>query len=217
MKLVIFDMDGVLIDSEPPSKEAWRLALEHYGYKLDDAFFAKMVMGRNLAAIRAVMNEHYGDGSFDFDLILKRRADYMDKYINDGKLKIKYGLIEMLDRLNALNIKSCVATSTNRKNMTKRLSLLNIIDRFDGFVTGDEVTNSKPDPEIFLKAAKIMDVNPQDCIVIEDSPNGIAAAVAADIRVIMIPDTIAPTEELSKQVYAVCQNLIEAADLIAGL
>lgn len=215
VELVIFDMDGLMIDTEPISKEGWQMAFDRYGYKMDHEFF-KLLVGRNLDAVKQLLCEHYGPG-FDFEKVRDIRIAHVHNHIEQHGLDMKKGLIYILDRLDKLKIKKCVATSTDWDGMTKKLGSLNLLERFDGFMTGDRVENSKPNPEIFLKAAKLVNVSPASSVVLEDSPAGIAAAHAAGMRGILIPDTIPPDKETLELSYARCKDLTEAAGLIEKL
>ena len=214
IKSVIFDMDGTIIDTELISKAGWGHALKQHGFTLTDDIYDKMI-GRNLATARELLTTQYA-GS-DFDAILKIRSFHMEEHIAKHGLEMKKGLIFILDELDRLGIKKCIATSTEWASMEKKLNSLNLMGRFDGFVAGDQVQIGKPHPEIFLKAANIVETHPRNCMAIEDSPAGIASAHAAGIRVIMVPDIIAPTEETKSRTYATCNDLIEVAKLIEDL
>lgn len=215
LELVIFDMDGLMIDTEPTSKEGWRLGLEKYGFAFSAELFETLI-GRNLHGLKEKMEEYYGS-NFDFHKVRKVRADYMVKHITDGKLEMKKGLLDILDKLDELKLKKCVATSTDWDSMNFKLGTLNLLKRFDGFMTGDRVEKGKPNPEIFLKAAALLNVPYSSCIVLEDSINGIAAAHAAGMKSIVVPDTQQPDAETLKNVYANCADLVEAADVITRL
>ena len=215
VKLVIFDMDGLMIDSEHISKELWRQALEHHGYKMDEGFFSQL-LGRNVATARQLMHEHYGP-DFDFDTVRGMRTKLMDDHIDQKGIEIKKGLLHLLDKLDQLGIKKCVATSTDWHRMSKILDKLNLSPRFDGFMTGDRVQRGKPDPEIFLKAAELIGFTPEECIVLEDSTAGAKAGYAAKMRTIVIPDIAELDKEMNDKIYAKCSDLEEAAKIIEGL
>ena len=215
VELAIFDMDGLIIDSEPISKNCWRSALEHHQFEMNDEFFIQLI-GRNQATARELMSKYYGP-SFDFDKVKAKQDEIKDAYVEKHGMPLKKGLIHMLNRLDELGIKKCVATSTGWDSMQKTLGDLDLLNRYDAFITGDRVKIGKPNPEIFLKAAEMLNASPDKCVVLEDSAAGIAAAYAAGMKAILIPDTIPPTEEVLKQIYAQCGDLIEAAEIIANL
>jgi len=215
VKLVIFDMDGLMIDTEPLSKEGWLKALTHYGLEMSESLFSQMI-GRNIVTAQELMCSHYGP-DFDFEAVRKIRTNYMEDQIQQNGLSMKKGLIYILDRLDQLGIKKCVATSTEWDSMRKKLGQLNLLSRFDGFVAGDQVKVGKPHPDIFLKAAKLIGIDPANCVVLEDSMAGIAAAYSARMRPIAIPD-IAPLNRIAVgQIYAQCNDLEEATEIIARL
>jgi len=205
-------MDGLMIDSEPMSKESWRLALELSGYPMEEDFFSKL-LGRNIVTARELMNSHYGP-NFDFEKVRQLRNEKMEALIMENGLKMKKGLLHMLDSLDKLQIKKCVATSTEWAGMEWKLKMVGIFDRFDDIVTGDQVKIGKPNPEIFLKAAKKMGVEPANCIVLEDSDAGVEAGYTAGMRTIVIPDMAMPSAATLSRVYAQCEDLVKAAELI---
>ena len=240
IELVIFDMDGLMVDTESVMKKSWAYAIGQLtGLDFPDALFSKVV-GRDAHADRYYFTRHYGD-SLDFDAAEKMALDYKSNHIKTHGLVMKKGLLHILDTLDALKsrkralhacltdesprnceavsygIKKCVATSSIWSSMEEKLGSLNLLNRFDGFVTGDQVTKGKPNPEIFLKASKMMDVPPAHCIVLEDSQAGVAAAYSAGMRAIMIPDMAQPDAKTLTKMYAKCEDLIEAAEIIKKL
>ena len=209
IKTVIFDMDGTIIDSEPISKAGWRHGIEHQGLEMPDELFASL-LGLGLDTAKQLLINYYGP-DFDFGNVVKERRKYIKTRIEQQGLPMKKGLIYLLDKLDSLGIKKCIATSAVQADMEYKLNILNLRSRFDGFVTGDQITNGKPHPDIFLKAAKLMETDPANCIVLEDSLAGIAAAYNAGIKVIMIPDMIQPDEEALGRIFMKCPDLEKAA------
>jgi len=212
--LVIFDMDGLMIDTEPASKEGWRAGLEHFGFEMDEELYISLI-GRGINAAKHLLSDKYG-AAFDFDKAREIRAEQMEIFLaKNGGLAMKKGLLPLLDCLDKLKINKCVATSTERDSMERKLTELNLLTRFNGFVTGDQVALGKPNPEVFLKAAELMNVPPQNCLVLEDSPAGINAAHNANMPCIMVPDMVPPDDDLLKKIYALCQDLDEVAEIIS--
>ena len=204
-----------MIDTEPVSKEGWRLALKHYGYNMTEEVFSQL-LGRSLTTAQELLNGYYGP-ALDFDAVYKKRTAYRNAHVDKYGMTIKKGLLHILDRLEKLSIKKCIATSTERDSMEWKLKGLDLLPRFDGFVTGDQVKEVKPSPEIFLKAAHLFGTGPENCIVLEDAPSGAAAGHAAGMRVIMVPDMTQPDEDTLGKIYAVCADLEEAAEVISHL
>ena len=215
LQLVIFDMDGLMIDTEPVSKEGWRLALSHYGYEMTDEFFSQL-LGRSLITAQNLTKSYFGDDA-DFDAIYNKRCEYRDAHVEKYGISIKKGLLQILNIIDELGIKKCIATSTDRSGMDWKLKGLNLIERFDGFITGDMVKEVKPNPEIFIKAAQFFGTDPSACIVIEDSPSGVAAGYAAGMKVIMVPDMAKPGDADENHIYAICADLEEVAEVISRL
>ena len=215
LDLVIFDMDGLMIDTEPISKEGWRQALAHYGFRMDEDFFSRL-LGRGIDTARELMNDHYGTG-FDFEKVREKRTAHMENHIKQNGLAMKKGLLHILNTLDQLGIKKCVATSTEWDSMERKLGSLGLLERFDGFVTGDQVQEGKPHPEIFLKAAKLIGVEPANCVVLEDSVVGVTAAYSAGMRPIMIPDMAQPDKATLSKFYARCEDLEQAAKVIESI
>jgi len=210
IKLVIFDMDGTMLDTEPIFMQGWKAALLEQKLdisqeRFDTAFNA--VIGTNFEHCRRVISEMLAE--FDFVKGYDFCTAYKDDFITVNGVPIKPGLFELLDRLEELNIKKCVATSTSRDKATHKLQLANILHRFEVIVGGDEVQESKPAPEIFLKAAALCGVAPENCLVLEDSAAGTLGAHRAGMRVITIPDILQPSDETRGLATAVMDSLHE--------
>ena len=203
---IIFDMDGVLIDSERISFECFQEVFKEYNYKMEEKFYLRLI-GRNVKSIKAIMEEEYGT-DFPFDTIYKKKANLALEITNRNGVIIKPGVHELLDYLNKENYKIAVATSTRRERALQLLEEAKIKDKVNYIICGDQVENSKPDPEIFLKAAKGLEVNPEKCIVIEDSDAGITAAHAAKMIGIHVPDMKFLDDDTKELAFKVCDNLI---------
>ncbi len=211
---VIFDLDGVIVDTEPVSRDGWRYALKKMGLELEDRMFFKLV-GLTAKGMEKVFRQEYGNG-FSYEQAKWLRHEYVKEHVKKNGIKIKPGVPELLDFLDNRKIKRAIATSTNREFTEHKMIRAGIRDRFETIVCGDEIENGKPEPDIFLKAAEKLAVTPEKCLVIEDSENGIRAAHAAGINVIMVPDLKGPTEEILKLVCKVYPSLYEVKTLLEG-
>jgi len=209
---VIFDMDGVLIDSERISFKCFQEVFKEYNYKIDEPFYLKLI-GRNFNSIKAIMEEEYGE-DFPFDIIYKKKADLAYEITNKNGVIVKPGVHELLDYLNAKKYKIAVASSTRRERVLQLLEEAKIKDKVDYIIGGDQVENSKPNPEIFLKAAKGLDINPENCLVIEDSDAGITAAHAAQMIGIHVPDMKFLEDDTKDLAFKVCGSLIDVKDYL---
>lgn len=211
LELVIFDVDGLMIDTESVWKNAFDKAGDKYGIpNLGDTLFPSLI-GKRLEDEQELL-----------DRLLP--SDIQDKLLNEwrqiglsslaNKVPVKPGLYEMLDFLEQHHIKMAVATTTRRDLTEQRLKKIGVYDRFEYVLCGDEVTNRKPDPEIFFSVLKRMDTDARNALVLEDSVVGVEAAYRAGIDCIQVPDLIAPTEVQEKQTICIVKDLMEARDYI---
>lgn len=210
--LVIFDMDGLMFDTETVSREAWKIAGEKVNIPVDDNLFSEF-LGTNSTHITNLLINKFGEDSLYKELISERNI-LSDKLIDTNGLGVKKGLKELLTHLKQNNIKRAVATSTSRERAIKLLTLGDVVNDFDYIICGDEVVESKPNPEIFLKVAEKLNVKPENCIVLEDSRFGIYAAKSAGMNAIMVPDLLEPDEELLGIIYNKVDDLEEVIKLI---
>lgn len=211
LELVIFDVDGLMIDTESVWKNVFDKAGDKYGIpNLGDTLFPSLI-GKRLEDEQELL-----------DRLLP--SDIQDKLLNEwrqiglsslaNKVPVKPGLYEMLDFLEQHHIKMAVATTTRRDLTEQRLKKIGVYDRFEYVLCGDEVTNRKPDPEIYLSVLKRMDTDARNALVLEDSVVGVEAAYRAGIDCIQVPDLIAPTEVQEKQTICIVKDLMEARDYI---
>ncbi len=207
IKAVIFDMDGILIDTERISFNAFKEVLKGYNYEMSEEFYLTMI-GRNVKSIKEVMLREYGD-SFPFDEIYEKKVKIAVETIDRDGVIIKPGVHELVDYLKDNNYKIAVATSTRKERAHYLLEQIGIKHKVDYIICGDQVINSKPDPEIFLKAAKGLGIEPQNCMVIEDSDAGILAASRAGMKGINVPDMKKPDENMKKLAFKICSSLLD--------
>ena len=194
IQAVIFDMDGLMIDTERIAQRAWQLAGAEGGYEFDDATYVQAV-GRTRNDTKLVFQEAFGV-DFPFDELYERKQQIMHDLIDTEGIPTKSGLFELYDLIDELGIAKAVATSTARPTALKKLTIVNALDRFSIIVCGNEIANGKPAPDIFLEAAARLKILPVNCIVLEDSEAGIRAAHAAGMTPIIIPDMKQPSAEI---------------------
>lgn len=207
IKLVIFDMDGLMFDTERIAFEAWEKAFCKYGYVLTKEPFEKTI-GLNFEKTKAIYLQHFGKECL-INEIAKDRLIIADELIHQNGVQIKEGLYDILRYFKELNIKMAVATSTSRERAYSLIGNANIIDYFECIVCGDEIEKCKPDPDIYLKVADNMGIKPKNCLVLEDSEAGISAAYSAGMVPIMIPDIKEPDEAIEKILFKKLRNLNE--------
>lgn len=212
IKAVIFDMDGVLFDTERIMKEGWMKAAKEMDFILTEEQLAQM---RGSTRDRsAALFEKWYQGKVDYDRGREIRSKYMDGYIARHSVPLKKGLMELLNFLKEEHIPAAVATSTARKRASHLWDLAGITSYLSASVCGDEIKACKPDPEIFLKAARALHTDPSCCLIVEDSINGLKAARAAQGISCMIPDLTPYTPQLEPFCDYVGRDLEELISLI---
>lgn len=212
MDAVVFDMDGVIFDSEKLVVECWVEIADKYGVN-DVAQTCKECLGLNRLAAKERFLKRYGD-NFPYDSYKQEMSDLYHKRAREGALLMKPGVVELLRYLKEQNIRIALASSTREQVVKWELTDAGIIDYFDVIVCGDMVSKSKPEPEIFLKACELLEVLPKNAVAIEDSYNGIRAAFAGGLRPIMVPDLAEPTEEMEKLTEVILPSLMAVRDYI---
>jgi HAD superfamily hydrolase (TIGR01509 family) len=206
----IFDMDGLMLDTERPAIPLWIKAGEKYGWNIDPQTVFRTI-GRDGPAIRAIISSEFGP-DFPYEMILDElRRLYNEEF--ERNIAHKPGLISLLDHLSSLKIPLAVATSSKRNSALWKLRLAGIVDRFQALACGDEVSNGKPAPDIFLLAAERLGILPSACIGFEDSPAGLQGLSAAGIRSVFIKDMIEPPEDILSTVWRRLNDLAEAREL----
>jgi HAD superfamily hydrolase (TIGR01509 family) len=191
---VIFDMDGLMLDTEPRYRAAWLKALAEFGYIFTEDNYLSLV-GLKRGDAEHALSVIFGSGfpREAFGIVCR---DYEAAAMAATPLQKKPGLDELLAFLDSQNIPKAVATSTDRREAISRLSATGLLDHFKALATGDEVSRGKPAPDLFLLAATRLGVDPEFCLVLEDSEPGVTAAHAAGMQVYMVPDLKPPSAEL---------------------
>lgn len=215
IELVIFDMDGLIFDTERVSRKAWKIAGEKLNCAIDDDMFMTF-LGTNRAYIRNLLVNSFGESDI-IDKIIDERNVVVDRLIDEDGLVVKKGLRDLIPYLKSKGIKIAVATSTAREKALNLLTIAGIANEFDYIICGDEVTKSKPNPEIFLKVAEKLSVAPENCIVLEDSRWGIQAAKNAGMNPIMVPDLLQPDEEILGMITHRVEHLGEVIEYLDSL
>lgn len=207
IEAVVFDMDGVLFDTERLVMECWRkIASTMDICDIDSILHA--CIGANKKVTQAIFLERLGE-DFNFNHFDTQAHDIFVKQVEEEGLPIKLGVCELLEYLKEAGIKIGLASSTYEKEVRSHLKRAGIADYFEVIVGGDMVKASKPDPEIYLTACKKLGVEPRHAIAIEDSHNGVRSASSAGLRTIMVPDLLPETEEIKALLYKKCDSLLE--------
>lgn len=212
---IIFDMDGVLIDSERQSNEGWLWAAGQLGVDMP-MWLIDSFKGAPAELCCKFFDDYY-KGVIDYWEAKELRTQHVYKIRETEGIPVKKGVKDIFEYIRNYGLKCAVATSTRRESAEKTLHEIGVWDYLDAVVYGDEVEHGKPEPDIFLRAAKAIGVNPSEAVVVEDSINGIKAGYAADMRVVHIPDTIAIDDDIRKLTYMVCDDLNGLIDVVESI
>lgn len=212
---IIFDMDGVLIDSERQSNEGWLLAAGQLGVDMP-MWLIDSFKGAPAELCCKFFDDYY-NGVIDYWEAKELRTQHVYKIRETEGIPVKKGVKDIFEYIRNNGLKCAVATSTRRESAEKTLHEIGVWDYLDAVVYGDEVERGKPEPDIFLRAAKAIGVNPSEAVVVEDSINGIKAGYAAGMRVVHIPDTIAIDDDIRKLTYMVCDDLNGLIDVVESI
>lgn len=207
MKAVIFDMDGVLFDTERVCMKAWMAVAREWGLPGMEELFRR-VIGLNANDSRQIVLKAYGE-DFDYPAFRQETADCFQKYIREDGLPVKPGVPEILEWLKGSGYRVGLASSTRSESVLSHLRQAEMEDYFSVVITGDMIEHSKPQPDIYLLACSKLEVEPEQAYAIEDSPNGIRSAHAAGMWTIMVPDMIAPDEEMRRLSRVILKDMAE--------
>ncbi len=209
---VVLDMDGTLHDTEVAYHAALKAAVEAVGFSITDAFCHSLI-GIPGPESDAMLRAHLGPGFpfAEYDRLYERHVALSLA----REIPLKAGARELLRALAERELKAAVATSASRRAAERHLALSGLRGHLNTIVTRDDVTRGKPHPDLFLHAAKLLEVPPRECLAVEDSFNGIRAAHAAGMMPVMVPDLLTPTDEIRAMCVRVAADLHEVRALIA--
>ena len=205
IKAIIFDMDGVILDSESISDITWKKAAEEKNLTINDEIL-NSCRGTNKNDTMSILKKFYG-GDFDSEAFLERTSELFHEIEEkDASPQLHYAK-EILESLKP-RYRLALASSTRGPTVERQLRAAGVIDFFETRTTGEQVVHSKPNPEIYLMACKSIGIEPDECAAIEDSLNGIRSAHAAGLHPIMVIDKVQPTEEIKKM----CEHIFDSLD-----
>lgn len=194
MRAVIFDMDGLMFDTERVFIEAWDYAGEKIGIG-KAGYMTLKTLGMSVVMSRGLWVKEFGE-QYNEQELRRHTKEFLTKYYAENKVPVKKGLSILLKYLKDNSYKLAVASSSPRWEVESHLNDAEVFDYFSVIVCGDMVSKSKPEPEIYQKACELLGEKPQDCFALEDSRNGILSAYRAGCRTIMVPDLWQPDEEI---------------------
>lgn len=199
----IFDMDGLLLDTERVCMRVFQEACEVQKLPFYEEVYLSII-GRNAAGIETIFRKAY---TSEYERLHQEWRTRYNAVVKHQAIPVKDGVVELLEWLKEHNVPTAVATSTAKEVATIKLELAGLHKYFDNLTTGCEVTNGKPDPEIYLLAANRLNVEPAKCLAFEDSNNGVRAAVAANMSTYQIPDLVEPCDEVRQFGHAIVPSL----------
>lgn len=215
IKAVIFDLDGLILDTEKLLVKFWCQAANEAGFPMQTEHALHIrSLGRKFAI--PYLSEIFGP-EFDYMKIRSRRMELMAEHIREHGLEKKPGLGELLSYLRKNRIPAAVATATDKLRAEEYLQQTGLLYYFSGIICATMVENGKPKPDIYLFAAARLGIKPQECLALEDSPNGVFAASSAGCVTVMVPDLTEPDEEVLPLIYASVKSLADVPAVIKQL
>ncbi|MBP1946400.1 HAD family hydrolase [Methanobacterium petrolearium] len=215
ISLILFDMDGLMFDTQTLGIQTWIKAGKSQGIDISESIVTES-FGLDIHGAKKVFKKHLGN-NFPYYDIRSLRLKYTNDHINENGVPVKNGLYELIEFLDEKTVFKAVATSTERERTERLLCSAGVKDKFDIIICGDEVSNGKPEPEIFLAAARKMNCKTDECVVLEDSLNGIIAASKANMIPLLVSDAKKPSKEIEKLTAKTFNSLYEVKNFFKTL
>lgn len=212
IELIIFDMDGLMLDTEKLYFQVFSEVFAQNGLDFDSEMHKK-VIGTTIQKGMEILSNEYSDKQLIARIFPEIEKNFLQMVLN-GNVPVKPGLFELFEEIEKKNIKKTVATSAGKKTAMHILESTGIINHLEKGVFGDMVKHGKPNPDIFLLSCEQFNASPKDCLVLEDSVMGVRAAISAGVPVICVPDYVEPDENLISQCLAKCVSLFDVIKYI---
>lgn len=209
---VLFDMDGIVLDTEKLYARFWQEAAIHLGYPMT---WEQALGMRSLSRVagQAKLESYFGKG-ISIEEVRAKRIELMEQYIDEHGVEPKQGIYELLDHLDAQGIPKAITTSSPIERVRKYLTPLGLLDRFDKICTGYDVPQGKPEPDIYLYGAASLGLAPEYCLALEDSPAGVLSAYRAGCMTVIVPDMDQPDPETQSRLFAMADSLLDVIELV---
>ena len=210
---VLFDMDGVVIDTEKLYTRFWMEASRELGHPMT---FAQALQMRSLGSRESQekLDSFFGPGVLPYGELRGRRIELMEAFIAANGVEAKHGIRELLAHLKEKGIPCAITSSSSISVIRRHLGSLGLLEGFDALCSGKDVPMGKPAPDIYLSGAATLGVNPENCLAIEDSPAGIESAWRAGCMAVIVPDQDQPGDEVLTRAFAKADSLIDVMELI---
>ena len=209
---ILFDMDGLVLDSEALYTRFWREAANTLGFPMTvEQSWGMRSLGKKLG--QPYLESLFGP-TVDYTTLRCKRIELMDAYVAEYGIAPKPGIYELLDYMEANGIAAAIASSSPMEFIEQHLSAVNLLHRFQKLCSGHAIPNGKPAPDIYLLAAKELGLQPEECLALEDSPTGILSAYRAGCLPVMIPDLDQPNDDTKKLLYARADSLSDVITLL---
>ena len=205
MKSIVFDMDGVILDSERIASGIWHELAAEYGLTDMDEVYP-LCIGVTKTVSAGIFAERYGK-DFPYGEFIGKSAERFRAYYQENGMPLKKGVVSLLDFLREEGYQIALASSTAQEKVRTQLGEAGVLSYFDAVICGDMLKKSKPEPDIYLLACRSLGVSPKDAYAVEDSYNGIRSAYRAGMRALMVPDMLPPTEEMERLAYRILPDL----------
>lgn len=215
IKGILFDMDGLVLDTQKLYNIFWPAAAHALGYPMSREQSLELRALHRIASWRK-MQEFYGEDFSveDWDRIRGKRIELMEAYIDEHGIEIKAGFHELMGYIREHGLKTAIVTASPVERATRYLGKVGIVDMFDHILSAQMVERGKPEPDIFLYGAEILGLKPEECMVLEDAPAGILGAKRAGCVPVMVPDEVQPDEETKSLLYAKADSLDRVIELL---
>ena len=209
---ILFDMDGLVLDSEVLYTRFWREAAADLGYTMTvEQSLGMRSLGKKLG--QPYLESLFGP-EIDYTTLRNKRIELMDAYVAVHGIPPKPGIFELLDYMDEKGIAAAITSSSPMDSIQKHLAAVNLLHRFRKLCSGHDIPNTKPAPDIYLLGAAELGLKPEECLALEDSPTGILSAYRAGCLPVMIPDLDQPGEDTQKLLFAKADSLTDVISLL---